>query len=118
MVKCWYDQTGLIEMDGMGRVWCEWDVKDITEYDKFNTYYRKKHPDYWAVLPSWNHQACTHHESLFNSWVNAKVQTVPEGFVLVPQEPTEVMLKAGYDNKNFMAKSYKAMIGAWEQSHD
>mgnify|MGYP003608281083 CR=1 FL=1 len=48
----------------------------------------------------------------------AKAQAVPEGFVLVPKEPTEKMLQAGYDNRNFLAKTYKAMIEAQEQSHD
>lgn len=84
-VKCWCGQTGLIETDNMGSAWCEWDVKEITEHDKFNAYYRKKYPEYWALLPSCNYQACTHHGELFNSWLNAKAQTVPEGFVLVPK---------------------------------
>ena len=50
--------------------------------------------------------------------MNAKAQTVPEGFVLVPKKPTEKMLKAIYDNKNSTANAYKAMIEAQEQSHD
>ena len=46
-----------------------------------------------------------------------------EGFVLVPKEPTEKMLEAGYQD-SFDAKGheikdiYKAMIKAQEQSHE
>ena len=52
-----------------------------------------------------------------------QAQAVPEGFVLVPKEPTEKMLEAGYQD-SFDAKGheikdiYKAMIEAQEQSHD
>ena len=52
-----------------------------------------------------------------------QAQAVPEGFVLVPKEPTEKMLEAGYQD-SFDAKGheikdiYKAMIKAQEQSHE
>lgn len=51
------------------------------------------------------------------------ITQVPEGFVLVPKEPTEKMLEAGYQD-SFDAKGheikdiYKAMIKAQEQSHE
>lgn len=51
----------------------------------------------------------------------AKADAVPEGFVLVPKEPTEEMLEAGYQD-SFDAKGYeirgiyKAMIEAQENS--
>ena len=83
-VKCWCGQTGVIETDGQGHAWCNWDEKAVSEWDKFNIYYRQKYPEYWGLLPKANHQACSHHEELFNSWVTAKSQAVPEGFVLVP----------------------------------
>ncbi|MFK8865994.1 hypothetical protein ACJBLD_20660, partial [Acinetobacter nosocomialis] len=42
----------------------------------------------------------------------AKAQAVPEGYVLVPKEPTEVMERAGFDKgAGFLANSiYKAMV--------
>lgn len=82
-VKCWCGQTGVIEVDGQGHAWCNWDEKAVSEWDKFNIYYRQKYPEYWDLLPKANHQACSHHEELFNSWVTAKSQAVPEGFLLV-----------------------------------
>ena len=51
----------------------------------------------------------------------AKAQAVPEGFVLVPKEPTEAMYIAGTDKRQSggnTADVYKAMIEAQEQSHD
>jgi len=50
-----------------------------------------------------------------------KAQAVPEGFVLVPKEPTEAMYIAGTDKRQSggnTADVYKAMIEAQEQSHD
>ncbi|MDV4308945.1 hypothetical protein [Acinetobacter baumannii] len=43
-------------------------------------------------------------------------QAVPEGYVLVPKEPTEVMERAGFDKgAGFLANSiYKAMVEASE----
>ena len=50
-----------------------------------------------------------------------KAQAVPEGFVLVPKEPTEAMYIAGTDKRQSggnTADVYKAMIEAQEQSHE
>ena len=77
-VKCWCGQTGLIETDGEGHAWCNWDEKAATEWDNFNLYYRQKYPEYWDLLPKANHQACQHHEELFNTWLAAKSQAVLE----------------------------------------
>lgn len=84
-VKCWCGQTGVIEVSD-GHAWCNWGKKDVSEWDKFNAYYREKYPEYWELLPKANHQACTHHEELFNTWVVSKSKAVPEGFVLVPED--------------------------------
>ncbi|POZ05025.1 hypothetical protein C3415_19615, partial [Acinetobacter baumannii] len=45
-----------------------------------------------------------------------KAQAVPECYVLVPKEPTEVMERAGFDKgAGFLANSiYKAMVEASE----
>ena len=52
---------------------------------------------------------------------SVKAQAVPEGFVLVPKEPTEAMYIAGADKRQSggnTADVYKAMIEAQEQSHE
>ena len=57
----------------------------------------------------------------WNAWQAVKSQAVPEGFVLVPKEPTEAMYIAGTDKRQSggnTADVYKAMIEAQEQSHD
>ncbi|UNW10640.1 hypothetical protein MOW14_05635 [Acinetobacter indicus] len=51
----------------------------------------------------------------------AKAQAVPEGFVLVPREPTEEMIQAGRDERRDLgtvASTYKAMIEAQELAND
>lgn len=48
-----------------------------------------------------------------------KDQSVPEGFVLVPREPTEEMIQAGRDERRDLgavASTYKAMIEAQEKN--
>lgn len=72
-------------------------------------------------------------EKEWNLWLEAwqaKSQAVPEGFVLVPKEPTDEMWSSGIDaytdamedNKALPAASindiYKAMIEAWEPAND
>ena len=57
----------------------------------------------------------------------AKAQAVPEGFVLVPKEPTPKMIDATWDFDDEIQEMshnsrnefiYKAMIEAQEQSHE
>lgn len=57
---------------------------------------------------------------MWDCWIErAKAQVVPEGFVVVPKEPTEAMLRAANDHvMNTHAtpfSAYKAMIEAQEQ---
>lgn len=58
-------------------------------------------------------------------WLSAKAQAVPEGFVLVPKEPTQEMIEAGMGNFDFpldngrfsnhdLIFAYRAMIEAQE----
>lgn len=61
------------------------------------------------------------HWDTFRAGWDAKAQAVPEGFVLVPREPTEIMYLAGFDEKQMggnIVNIYKAMIEAQELSHD
>ncbi|WP_146857166.1 hypothetical protein [Acinetobacter johnsonii] len=51
-------------------------------------------------------------------WQAATAQAVPEGFVLVPKEPTEEMMFAGYESKektDNLKINYRAMVEAQEQ---
>lgn len=61
-------------------------------------------------------------------WLRAKRQIVPEGFVLVPKEPTEKM-QSDFERGMFLSEfnfsdfecfedGYKAMIESQEPSHD
>lgn len=77
IVECWCGQTGVIDVDGIGSAWCEWNEKPRTIIDDFNDYYREKFPNYWNVLHKNNHQACTHYFDLLNAWQVAKADAVP-----------------------------------------
>ena len=51
----------------------------------------------------------------------AKAQAIPEGFVVVPKEPTEAMVEAGKDSSEcggWPDEIYKAMIEAQEPTND
>ena len=60
------------------------------------------------------------------AWQAAKAQVVPEGFVLMPKEPTEKMNKAGLQEyrkvigvgQDDIGYIYKAMIEAQEPAND
>lgn len=63
----------------------------------------------------------------WSMWLSAKAQAIPEGFVLVPKEPTPKMIDAtwNYDDEiQDMSHNtrnefiYKAMIEAQEQAND
>ena len=89
-------------------------VKNMSAFDSF---IRLKYKEgVW-----WNYGKPTHplYADLWDAWQ----ARVPEGYVVVPVEPTEDMIMAGcmehggydvIDSKSI----YKAMIEAQEQSHD
>ena len=68
-------------------------------------------------------------ESHFTAWQAAKAQAIPEGFVLVPKEPTQEMLNKmqdffvgafenGLTGGQSIHCAYKAMIEAQEQANE
>ena len=70
---------------------------------------------------SWNNEVnrYTWHDvnSSWEMWQEAQKVAVPEGYVLVPKEPTELMHEAGKDMVTFgcgYADIYKAMIETQE----
>ena len=70
--------------------------------------------EYSEALNEINSSWCT--------WQAAKASAVPDGFVVVPKEPTPKMIDAAdncaIDGKVTANIVYKAMIEAQEQSHD
>ena len=63
-----------------------------------------------------------HWDTFRAGWQAAKAQAVPDGFVLVPKEPTQKMIDAAdncaIDGKVTANIVYKAMIEAQEQAND
>ena len=77
----------------------------------------------WVLTHPDNLDITSYEENImFDAWQAAKAQAIPEGFVVVPKEPTDEMIDAGHDfcKNNIVTPSgfYKAMIEAQEQSHD
>lgn len=76
---------------------------------------------WWENHGQYNRAGGGDYEKTFawESWIVAKAQAVPEGFVLAPKQPTEKMIDAGHDfcKNNIVTPSgfYKAMIEAQEQ---
>ncbi len=73
--------------------------------------------EYSEALNEINSSWCT--------WQAAKAQAVPEGFVLMPKEPTEEIVEAFWNswlveqpNAQTMFFAYKAMIEAQEPAND
>ena len=68
-----------------------------------------------------NALVCQLKESHFIAWQAAKANTIPDGFVVVPEEPTERMLDSAYssisDNLHYadLENIYKAMIGSAQE---
>lgn len=57
----------------------------------------------------------------YEIWQQAQKVAVPDGYVVVPKEPTEEMLKTGLDyfqTGMWHDEIYKAMIEAQEQSNE
>lgn len=62
-----------------------------------------------------------HTQTCWEAWQAAKAKAIPDGFVLVPKEPTKEMLIAGRDMVTFGCgydDVYKAMIEAQESTND
>lgn len=58
-------------------------------------------------------------ESDWEAWQAAKAEAVPDGYCVVPKEPTKEMLNAGYKVKHekiiHLGNVYKAMIESQEK---
>ena len=55
---------------------------------------------------------------MWSSGQVAKAQAVPEGYVVVPKEPTSEMIDAAIGNNGHIESIYRDMIEAQEQSND
>lgn len=80
------------------------------------------HDDRWQGWRAAVSQTVSEENTLLSATLDA-VQKLGSGdFILVPREPTEAMIKAGYQhcepNGILPYSFYKAMIEAQEQSHD
>ena len=73
----------------------------------------------WVLTHPDNLDITSYEENImFDAWQAAKAQAVPEGFLVVPKEPTKEMLIAAddcvIDGKVTANNIYKAMLAAQE----
>lgn len=92
------------------------------EREAFNAYFKEKYPELYKDVfdPDGDERAILGYSFAWSSW-QAKAKAVPEGFVLVPKEPTEAMVEAGKDSSEcggWPDEIYKAMIEAQEPAND
>ena len=88
------------------------------EREAFEAWYGNTIDDLWRA----DHREF---EIAWSAWQAAKAQAIPEGFVVVPKEPTERMLDSAYssisDNLHYadLESIYRAMIwSAQEPTND
>ena len=113
---------------------------DIHELRKFESVYKPSkevafcwlRKQYVQLSTEENHtEIVDHANDSLRIWQAAKAQAVPEGFVLVPKEPTDAMLFAAsgrdivaehYGDENILwpelRETWKAMIEAQEPAND
>ncbi len=82
------------------------------KYDEIENYFSS---------PEWDSQTCCDEDYINSAWSGwqekAKAQAVPEGYVLVPKEPTQAMLEAGSDANEcgaWPSEIFTAMVEASE----
>lgn len=89
----------------------------------FDEWFRKRHEKtglYEEALCGKDDATYIRHEMRKSFLAGLKEnQVIPEGFALVPKEPTLEMCHRGRNTRSFKVQDiYKAMIEAQEQSHD
>lgn len=71
------------------------DLNKEREQELFNAFVQKELPELFEKHSNSNFFAKIIYDSMFGAWLGAKAQAVPDGYVVVPKEPTREMLKAG-----------------------
>lgn len=100
---------------------------DIQEKKAFDAYFKDKYPELYKDVfdEDGDDRAIIGYSFALSAWMEkAKAQAVPEGFVLVPKEPTQAMLDSARDwsikkygkavGNDGSSGCYKAMIEAQE----
>ena len=66
------------------------------EREAFEKWFATRYPNIQKTIDLHNdHESIVFRNNQAEAWQAAKAQAVPEGFVLVPKEPTEAMIQRG-----------------------
>lgn len=73
-------------------------VMDIQEKKVFDAYFKEKYPELYKDVfdEDGDDRAIIGYSFAWSAWQAAKAQAVPEGFVLVPKNPTHKMMEASW----------------------
>ena len=93
------------------------------ERETFGAHIKSTYPMGEQLAKDCGKTLCELYSSEWETWLEAKAQAVPDGFVVVPKEPTKEMLDAGMGNFDFpldngrfsnhdLIFAYSAMIAA------
>ena len=95
---------------------------DIQEKKVFDAYFKEKYPELYKDVfdEDGDDRAIIGYSFAWSAWRAAKVQAVPDGYCVVPREPTPKMSIAYQKNaiapvSSLSISGYKAMIEAQEQ---
>ena len=95
---------------------------DIQEKKVFDQYFKEKYQEFHNEVFDENgdDRAIIGYSFAWSAWQAAKAQAVPEGYAVVPKEPTPKMSIAYQKNaiapvSSLSISGYKAMIEAQEQ---
>ena len=100
------------------------------EREAFKAWFKKEYLGIDNLATQGDEGAITRRDYAYVGWKAAKAQAVPEGFVLVPKEPSADLVNHGHQvflghfnecgqtGGRSLYFAYKAMIEAQEKSHD
>ena len=95
---------------------------DIQEKKVFDAYFKEKYPELYKDVfdEDGDDRAIIGYSFAWSAWQAAKAQAVPDGYCVVPREPTPKMSIAYQKNaiapvSSLSISGYKAMIETQEQ---
>ena len=90
---------------------------DLQKLEKFEDWFATRYPNVQKTIDLHNdHESIVFRSNQMEAWQAAKASAVPDGYCVVPKEPTERMLDSAYssisDNLHYadLENIYKAMI--------
>ena len=89
---------------------------DLQKLEKFEDWFATRYPNVQKTIDLHNdHESIVFRNNQMEAWQAAKASAVPDGYCVVPKEPTSEMLYHGYAAPDNLSAKYKAMIEAVQE---